>query len=45
MGRFSTEEKKYLKKCKDDQNGPMHPENSRLKFFIIGGGQVKFSGR
>ena len=29
------------KKCKDDQNGPIHPENSRLKFFIIGGsGQI-----
>ena len=35
MGRFSTKKKK--KKCKDDQNGPIHPENSRLKFFIIGG--------
>ena len=35
MGRFSTKKKK--KKCKDDQNGPIHPENLRLKFFIIGG--------
>ena len=25
------------KKCKDDQNGPIYPENSRLNFFIIGG--------
>ena len=33
MGRFSTKKKK---KCKDDQNGIFHPENSRLNFFIIG---------
>ena len=31
------------KKCKDDQNGPFHPENSRLKFFIIGGVWSKFN--
>ena len=31
------------KKCKDDQNGIIRPENRRLKFFI-NGGQVKFSG-
>ena len=29
--------RKKIKKCKDDQNGPIHPENARLKFFIIGG--------
>ena len=37
MGRFSTKKKKGKKKYKDDQNGPIHPENSRLNFFIIGG--------
>ena len=36
MGQFSTKKKKKKKKCKDDQNGSFHPENSRLKFFIIG---------
>ena len=41
MGRFSTKKKKE-KKCKDDQNGPFHPENSRLKFFIIGGVRSNF---
>ena len=30
------------KKCKDDQNGSIHPENSRLKFFIIGGVRSNF---
>ena len=36
------------KKCffqenfKDDQNGLIHPENSRLKFFIIGGVKSNF---
>ena len=37
MGRFSTK-----KKCKDDQNGPIHPKNSRLKIFIIGGVRSNF---
>ena len=41
MGRFSTTKKK-LKKCKDDQNGPFYPENSRLKFIIIGGVRSNF---
>ena len=27
---------------KDDQNGPIHPENSRLKFFIVGGVRSNF---
>ena len=34
--------RKKNKKCKDDQNGPFHPENSRLKFFIIGGVRSNF---
>ena len=34
---FPPRKKKKKKKCNDDQNGPIHPENSRLKFFIIGG--------
>ena len=42
MGRFSTKKKKKFKKCKDDQNGPIHPENSRLKLFIIGGVRPNF---
>ena len=29
-------------KCKDDQNGLIHPENSRLKFVIIGGVRSNF---
>ena len=31
------------KKYKDDQNGPINPENWRLKLLSLGG-QVKFSG-
>ena len=42
MGRFSTKKKKKEKKCKDDQNGLIHPENGRLKFFIIGGVRSNF---
>ena len=41
MGRFSTKKKQKQKECKDDQNGPFHPENLRLTFFIIrGSGQI-----
>ena len=28
--------------CKDDQNGPIHPEHSRIIFFIIGGVRSNF---
>ena len=42
MGQFSTKNKKKEKKCKDAQNSPIHPENSRLKFFIIGGVRSNF---
>ena len=42
MGRFSTKKKIKRKKCKDDQNGPNHSENSRLNFFIIGGVRSNF---
>ena len=38
MRRFFTKKKK----CKDGQNGPIHPENSRLKFLIIGGVRSNF---
>ena len=34
--------RKKNKKCKDDQNGPIHPENGRLKVFIIGGVRSNF---
>ena len=34
--------KKNKKKCKDDKNGPFHPENWRLTFFIIGGVRSNF---
>ena len=42
MGRFSTKKKKEKEKCKDDQNGPIHPENWRLNFFIFGGVRSSF---
>ena len=42
MGRFSTKKKKNKKKCKDDQNGTIHPKNSRLKIFTIGGVRSNF---
>ena len=38
MGRFSTKKKK----CKDDQNVLIHPENSRLKSLNIGGVRSNF---
>ena len=28
--------------CKDDQNGPIHPENSKLFVIIIGGVRSNF---
>ena len=34
--------KKYKIKCKDDQNGPTPPENSRLKFVLLGGSDQIF---
>ena len=33
---FPLRKKNKKTKCKDDQNGPFHPEKSRLNFFIIG---------
>ena len=39
---FPLRKKKDKKKCKDDQNGPIHPENRRLKFLIIGGVRSNF---
>ena len=32
----------FTKKCKDDQNGLIHPENGRLTFIIIGGSGQMF---
>ena len=39
---FPLRKKQKKIKCKDDQNGPFHPENSRLNFFIIGGVRSNF---
>ena len=39
---FPLRKKKRKKNEKNDQNGPIHPENSRLKFFIIGGVRSNF---
>ena len=41
-GRFSTKKEKKEKKCKDDQNSPIHQENSKLNFLIIGGVRSNF---